>query len=71
MREGANCPRTQFPLMIAYAIRVHKSQDMTVSQAVLNINAKESAAGLRYVAVSRAKTLTGILFEEPLRERWR
>jgi ATP-dependent DNA helicase PIF1 len=38
---------------------------MTVDKAVLNIAKKDSAVGLTYVAVSRVKTLGGILFESP------
>jgi ATP-dependent DNA helicase PIF1 len=44
---------------------VHKAQGMTVSRAVLNIADRDFVAGLSYVAVSRVKTLRGILFEEP------
>jgi ATP-dependent exoDNAse (exonuclease V) alpha subunit len=55
---------TQLPITIAYAITVHKAQGMTVHQAVLNISRKDFSLGLSYVAVSRVKTLDGILIEE-------
>ena len=38
---------------------------MTVEKAVLNILSCDFVPGLSYVAVSRVKTLRGILFEEP------
>ena len=59
------CSRQQFPITVAYAITVHKSQGMTVPRAVLNITDSEFSVGLRYVAVSRVKTLQGVLFEQP------
>ena len=59
------CTRKQFPLRLAYSITVHKSQGLTLSKAVLNLAAKEHALGLLYVAVSRVKKLSGLLFECP------
>jgi hypothetical protein len=49
--RGAVCSRTQFPLRLAYTITVYKSQGLTLSQAVLNLNQKEHCLGLSYVAV--------------------
>ncbi|EED11951.1 ATP-dependent DNA helicase PIF1, putative [Talaromyces stipitatus ATCC 10500] len=63
--DNKNCTHTQFPLVVAYAITIHKSQDITLWRAVLNIKEKDFAPGLTYVAISRVKSLDGILFEEP------
>jgi len=63
---GTNpCSRAQFPLLVSYAITVHKSQGITLDKVVCNISAPEFAAGLSYVAVSRVKTLGGMMFENP------
>ena len=58
------CTRSQFPLVLAYAITVHKAQGITVDQAVLNISERAHTPGINYVAVSRVRTLNGILFED-------
>ncbi|KAL2166384.1 hypothetical protein VTG60DRAFT_2813 [Thermothelomyces hinnuleus] len=63
LRGNTNCSRTQFPLAIAYAITVHKSQGATLDRAVLDISDKDFQPGLTYVAVSRVKTLQGIMFD--------
>jgi ATP-dependent DNA helicase PIF1 len=61
-----HCTRTQFPLTIAYAITIHKSQGLSVYRAVLNPGKKKDfAPGLTYVAISRVRSLPGIMFEEP------
>jgi hypothetical protein len=58
------CQRVQFPLTVAYAITIHKSQGITLKKAVMNLAEKDFAPGLSYVAVSRVKTLDGLMFEE-------
>jgi ATP-dependent DNA helicase PIF1 len=63
-RGNIACSRSQFPIALAYAITVHKAQGITVPRAVFNIVQRDFSPGLTYVAVSRVKTLDGVLFEE-------
>jgi hypothetical protein len=62
---GITLSRTQFLLVLGYAISVHKSQGISIDRAVLLISRKaDFALGITYVALSRVKTLEGILFTE-------
>ena len=59
------CSRKLFPLAVSYAITVHKSQGITLSQAVCDISEREFASGLSYVGVSRVSRLEGLMFDSP------
>ncbi|KFG83696.1 ATP-dependent DNA helicase PIF1 [Metarhizium anisopliae] len=58
-----DCSRTNFPLRPAYAITVHKAQELTLKQVVLNLERKDHVPGLSYVAISRVKRLSSLMFE--------
>ena len=61
----AACTRTQFPLTVAFAVTVYKCQGITASCIVADISGRDFQAGLTYVAVSRATSLQGVMFDVP------
>lgn len=58
----------QYPLRLAWAITVHKSQGLTFRQVKIDFSGGGAfAGGQTYVALSRCTSLKGIVLEEPIR----
>ena len=65
VKETVEGTFTQYPLRLAWAITVHKSQGLTFDHAIVDIT-YSFAHGQVYVALSRCRTLEGMVLTRPL-----
>src|SRR5579859_8033748 len=61
-RSGKTGSREQLPLMLGWALTIHKSQGLTLTRAVVGLGDRETM-GITYVGCSRVKSLRGLAFE--------
>ena len=60
---------TQYPLKLAWALTIHKSQGLTFNNVVIDIGRGAFSSGQSYVALSRCTSLEGLVLKSSINQR--
>jgi len=60
---------SQYPMMLAWAVTIHKSQGKTFDRVVIDLGSGTFAHGQLYVALSRCTTMAGVVLKRPVERR--
>ena len=61
--QDKSLSRTMLPLILGYALSIHKLQGETLEKVILNIGDREFQTGLTFVGASRVKSFEGLAFK--------
>ena len=60
LMKGLFIYRKQFPLILAYAVTIHKCQGLSLNSAIIDLSNNVFSPGMAYVALSRVRSLNGL-----------
>jgi len=67
--KGIYYTRKQFPVMLAFAITIHKSQGLSLESVIVDAGESTFGCGMVYVALSRVTSLNGLHLIDISREK--
>jgi ATP-dependent exoDNAse (exonuclease V) alpha subunit len=59
---------SQYPMKLAWAITIHKSQGKTFNKAIIDLGKSVFTSGQTYVALSRCTSLEGMVLKQPIKK---